>query len=109
MHSLTGFDPFGLHHALNSAFWLDVAGISDLEQIPAILVFTDRDGMYMTGFFPFMMFGLPAACIAMYQTAKPAKKKMVYGLFSLQLSLFFLQVLQNQLSFPLCSWLQGCM
>lgn len=38
--------------------------------------------MYMTGFFPFMMFGLPAACIAMYQTAKPGKKKMVYGLLA---------------------------
>ena len=35
-----------------------------------------------TGFFPFMMFGLPAACIAMYQTAKPGKKKMVYGLLA---------------------------
>ena len=38
--------------------------------------------MYMTGFFPFMMFGLPAACIAMYQTAKPGKKKIVYGLLA---------------------------
>ena len=38
--------------------------------------------MYMTGFFPFMMFGLPAACLAMYKTAKPGKKKMVYGLLA---------------------------
>ena len=36
----------------------------------------------MTGFFPFMMFGLPAACLAMYHTAKSNKKKVVYGLLA---------------------------
>lgn len=38
--------------------------------------------MYMTGFFPFMMLGLPAACLAMYHTAKDNKKKMVFGLLA---------------------------
>ena len=37
-------------------------------------------GQYMTGFFPVMMFGLPAAALAMYHTAKPGKKKVAYGL-----------------------------
>lgn len=74
--------PFGLHHALNSVFWFDVAGISDLSKFWGNTGVYGQTGMYMTGFFPFMMFGLPAACIAMYQTAKPAKKKMVYGLLA---------------------------
>lgn len=74
--------PFGLHHALNSVFWFDVAGISDLSNFWGNTGVYGQTGMYMTGFFPFMMFGLPAACLAMYQTAKPAKKKMVYGLLA---------------------------
>ena len=74
--------PFGLHHALNSVFWFDVAGISDLSKFWGNTGVYGQTGMYMTGFFPFMMFGLPAACLAMYQTAKPAKKKMVYGLLA---------------------------
>ena len=60
--------PFGLHHALNSVFWFDVAGISDLSKFWGNTGVYGQTGMYMTGFFPFMMFGLPAACIAMYQT-----------------------------------------
>ena len=39
-----------------------------------------QTGMYMTGFFPVMMFGLPAAALAMYHTAKDNKKKVVAGL-----------------------------
>lgn len=74
--------PTGLHHALNSVFWFDVAGINDLSNFWGNTGVYGQTGMYMTGFFPFMMFGLPAACIAMYQTAKPGKKKMVYGLLA---------------------------
>ena len=74
--------PFGLHHTLNSVFWFDVAGISDLSNFWGNTGVYGQTGMCMTGFFPFMMFGLPAACIAMYQTAKPGKKKIVYGLLA---------------------------
>lgn len=74
--------PFGLHHALNSVFWFDVAGINDLSNFWAATGTYGQTGMYMTGFFPFMMFGLPAACLAMYQTAKPGKKKIVFGLLA---------------------------
>lgn len=74
--------PFGLHHALNSVFWFDVAGINDLSNFWGNTGVYGQTGMYMTGFFPFMMFGLPAACLAMYKTAKPGKKKMVYGLLA---------------------------
>lgn len=58
------------------------AGISDLSNFWGNTGVYGQTGMYMTGFFPFMMFGLPAACIAMYQTAKPGKKKIVYGLLA---------------------------
>lgn len=74
--------PFGLHHALNSVFWFDVAGINDLGNFWANTGVFGETGMYMTGFFPFMMFGLPAACLAMYHTAKKGKKKEVYGLLA---------------------------
>lgn len=74
--------PFGLHHALNSVFWFDVAGINDLSNFWAATGTYGQTGMYMTGFFPFMMFGLPAACLAMYHTAKPGKKKVVFGLLA---------------------------
>lgn len=72
--------PFGLHHALNSVFWFDVAGINDLGNFWGNTGILGQTGMYMTGFFPFMMFGLPAACLAMYHTAKPSRKKIAYGL-----------------------------
>ena len=74
--------PFGLHHALNSVFWFDVAGINDIAKFwgnaeGGVMGVT---GMYQAGFFPVMMFGLPAAALAMYQTAKDSKKKVVAGL-----------------------------
>ena len=69
-----------MHHALNSVFWFDVAGINDLGNFWGNTGVYGETGMYMTGFFPFMMFGLPAACLAMYHTSKPNKKKVAYGL-----------------------------
>ncbi|EOR24407.1 MULTISPECIES: N-acetylglucosamine-specific PTS transporter subunit IIBC [Clostridium] len=82
--------PFGLHHALNSVFWFDVAGINDLGNFWAGKGTLGQTGMYMTGFFPVMMFGLPAGALAMYHTAKDNKKKAVYGLLlAAALSSFF--------------------
>ena len=84
--------PFGLHHALNSVFWFDVAGIDDIGKFwgtkPGRIL--GQTGMYMAGFFPVMMFGLPAAALAMYHTAKDNKKKIVAGLLlAAGLSAFF--------------------
>lgn len=74
--------PTGLHHALNSVFWFDIAGIDDIAKFwgtnPNGVL--GQTGMYLTGFFPVMMFGMPAAALAMYRTAKPEKKKLAYGL-----------------------------
>ena len=72
--------PFGLHHALNSVFWFDVAGISDLSNFWGNTGVYGQTGMYMTGFFPFMMFGLPGAALAMYTCARPENKKAVGSL-----------------------------
>jgi len=74
--------PLGLHHALNSVFWFDVAGINDLTNFwsPDGNGVVGTTGMYMAGFFPVMMFGLPAAALAMYHTAKDSKRKIAGGL-----------------------------
>ena len=72
--------PVGLHHALNSVFWFDVAGINEIANFWSANGTKGVTGMYLTGFFPVMMFGLPAGALAMYHTAKDSKKKAVYGL-----------------------------
>ncbi len=76
--------PVGLHHALNSVFWFDVAGINDIPNflggaksiaegtgIPGVT------GMYQAGFFPIMMFGLPGAALAIYHTSTAKNKEKV--------------------------------
>ena len=74
--------PLGLHHALNAVFWFDTAGINDLGLFwsGAEGAVKGVTGQYMTGFFPIMMFGLPAGALAMYHTAKTSKKKMAAAL-----------------------------
>ncbi|MBS4206733.1 N-acetylglucosamine-specific PTS transporter subunit IIBC [Bacillus sp. FJAT-50079] len=72
--------PIGLHHALNSVFWFDVAGINDIGNYWAGTGVKGITGMYQAGYFPIMMFGLPAAGLAMYHTAKTARKKQVASL-----------------------------
>lgn len=75
--------PFGLHHALNSVFWFDAAGINDLGAYWAGEIVNGAGGsagMYMAGFFPSMMFGLPAAAMAIIHCAKPEKKKAAASL-----------------------------
>lgn len=70
--------PFGLHHALNSVFWFDAAGINDLGTYWAGELLNGAGGsagMYMAGFFPSMMFGLPAAAMAIIHCAKPQRRK----------------------------------
>ncbi len=66
--------PTGLHHALNSVFWFDVAGINDIQNFWAGTGELGVTGMYQGGYFPVMMFGLPAAGFAMYQLADKDKK-----------------------------------
>ena len=84
--------PLGLHHALNAVFWFDTAGINDLGLFwsGAEGAVKGVTGQYMTGFFPIMMFGLPAGALAMYHTAKDSKKKIAGALlFAGALASFF--------------------
>ena len=73
--------PTGLHHALNNVFWFDTIGLGDLSHYWAGDTSADVDwslGMYMSGFFPCMMFGIAGAALAMVKTAK--NKKAAIGL-----------------------------
>lgn len=72
--------PIGLHHALNSVFLYDIVGINDLKNFSDSTGIFGETGRYMTGYFPVMMFGLPGAALAMYNTAKSKNKKIVSGL-----------------------------
>ena len=75
--------PFGLHHALNNVFWFDTIGLGDLTHFWAGETSADVGwslGMYMSGFFPCMMFGVPGAALAMIHTAKDDRsKKLAIG------------------------------
>ena len=75
--------PTGLHHALNNVFWFDTIGLGDLSHFWAGETSADVSwslGMYMAGFFPCMMFGIPGAALAMIQTAKTNKRKVTIGI-----------------------------
>lgn len=80
----------GLHHIINNVAWFvvgDFAGATgDLRRFFAG---DPNAGAFMSGFFPVMMFGLPAACLAMYHEARPERRKAVGGmLFSLAFTSF---------------------
>ncbi|MEH3048100.1 N-acetylglucosamine-specific PTS transporter subunit IIBC [Sphingomonas adhaesiva] len=71
----------GLHHILNNIVWFvlgDYQGTTgDLRRF---LAGDPGAGAFMTGFFPVMMFGLPAACLAMYHEARPERRRAVGGM-----------------------------
>ncbi|KOC89440.1 N-acetylglucosamine-specific PTS transporter subunit IIBC [Winslowiella iniecta] len=79
--------PVGLHHALNSVFWFDVAGINDIpnflggaQSIETGKGIVGITGRYQAGFFPIMMFGLPGAALAIYHCARPENRAKVAGI-----------------------------
>ncbi len=75
--------PFGLHHALNNVFWFDTVGLGDLSHFWAGHTSADVSwslGVYMSGFFPCMMFGVSGAALAMVHSAKAEKKKTAVGI-----------------------------
>lgn len=80
--------PIGLHHVMNTYFWFvlgdftNAAGDIVHGDIARFFAKDPSAGMFMTGFFPIMMFGLPAACFAMIAAAKPEKRKMVTGMLA---------------------------
>lgn len=97
--------PFGLHHVFYLPFWqtglggtqiIDGVSVAGAQNIffaelasPATTRFTVDAARFMTGKFPFMMFGLPGAALAMYRCARPERRKAVGSLlFSAALTSF---------------------
>ncbi|MCA0970913.1 N-acetylglucosamine-specific PTS transporter subunit IIBC [Halobacillus litoralis] len=79
--------PIGLHHVINTLIWFDFGTFTTASEevvrgeINRFLNGDPAAGHFLAGFFPIMMFGLPAACLAMYAAAKKERKAAVGGMF----------------------------
>ena len=85
--------PTGLHHALNNVFWFDTAGINDIGKFQSGK--NAIKGNYWqipSRIFPVMMFGVPAAALAMYHTAKTNQKTSLCLVLASSVSAFFVGV-----------------
>jgi len=77
--------PFGLHHIINSLVWFvfgtfkTASGAVVTGDLNRFFAGDPTAGIFMAGFYPIMMFGLPAAALAMLAAAKPNQKKAVSG------------------------------
>lgn len=102
--------PFGLHHIFYSPFWFEFGEyVNSAGQLvrgdQGIFMSQLRDGVpftagtFMTGKFPFMMFGLPAAALAIYHEAKPEHKKYVAGIMGSAALTSFLTGITEPLEF----------
>lgn len=102
--------PFGLHHIFYSPFWFEFGEyVNSAGQLvrgdQQIFMAQLRDGApftagtFMTGKFPFMMFGLPAAALAIYHEAKPENKKYVAGIMGSAALTSFLTGITEPLEF----------
>lgn len=98
--------PTGLHHALNNVFWFNLAGIDDIGKFWASEGVKGVTGMYQAGFFPVMMFGLPAGAFAMYRAARPERKKEIASLMlAAGFAAFFTGVTEPlEFSFMFVAW-----
>ncbi|MCM3039897.1 glucose-specific PTS transporter subunit IIBC [Paenibacillus motobuensis] len=102
--------PFGLHHIFYSPFWFEFGEyVNKAGQLvrgdQQIFMAQLRDGVpftagtFMTGKFPFMMFGLPAAALAIYHEARPENKKYVAGIMGSAALTSFLTGITEPLEF----------
>ncbi|MFL1675299.1 glucose-specific PTS transporter subunit IIBC [Paenibacillus thiaminolyticus] len=102
--------PFGLHHIFYAPFWFEfgeyVSKAGDLVRGDQKIFFAQlKDGVeltagtFMTGKYPFMMFGLPAAALAIYHEARPENKKLVAGLMGSAALTSFLTGITEPLEF----------
>ncbi|MET9292849.1 PTS transporter subunit EIIC [Streptomyces sp. NPDC003077] len=82
--------PVGMHHLLNSFPWLQAGDYNGKHgDIARFLAGDPTAGQFMTGFFPIMMWALPAACLAIVHCARPERRKVVGGMmFSIALTAF---------------------
>ncbi len=104
--------PLGLHHILNNPPWFILGEFTKADGTVVhgdILRFLAGDptaGTFMTGFFPIMMFALPAAALAIWQEAKPANRKAVGGIMiSVALTSFLTGVTEPlEFAFMFVAW-----
>ncbi|MFD2615460.1 N-acetylglucosamine-specific PTS transporter subunit IIBC [Paenibacillus gansuensis] len=79
--------PFGLHHIINAIAWFQIGSFTDAAgnvvngDLHRFFAGDKTAGMFMTGFFPIMMFALPAGAFAIIHTAKPEKRKAIASVF----------------------------
>jgi N-acetylglucosamine PTS system EIICBA or EIICB component len=73
--------PLGLHHILNNVVWFQFGTYNDKTgDIPRFLAGDPTAGTFQTGFFPILMFALPAAALAIVHTARPNQRKIIGGI-----------------------------
>ena len=78
--------PFGLHHVVNSIVWFTIgdchnaAGAIQHGDLTCYFAGQQGTGTFMAGFFPVMMFGLPAAAVAMWHEARPERRRLIGGI-----------------------------
>lgn len=107
--------PLGLHHILNNLVWFQFGDYAAIQNGISTVVHGDltrffaRDpqaGIFMAGFFPIMMFGLPAACLAMIKTADSKRKKATAGiLLSMALTSFLTGITEPiEFAFMFLAW-----
>ncbi|MCL1631055.1 N-acetylglucosamine-specific PTS transporter subunit IIBC [Sporolactobacillus sp. CPB3-1] len=75
--------PLGLHHVINTLIWFEFGTFKGFHgEITRFLHGDPNAGLLLSGYFPIMMFGLPAACFAMIAAAKKEKRKAVSGMLA---------------------------
>jgi PTS system N-acetylglucosamine-specific IIC component len=99
----------GLHHILNNVAWFIVGDYNGATgDLKRFFAGDPTAGVFMSGFFPVMMFGLPAACLAMYRTAAPERRRDVGGLMASMALTSFLTGVTEPIEFTfmfLAPWL----
>lgn len=99
--------PLGLHHILNSIVWFIIGDYNGAHgDLNRFFAGDPSAGVFMTGFFPIMMFALPAAALAIWHEAKPSQKKIVGGvMLSTGLTAFLTGITEPlEFSFMFVAW-----
>jgi PTS system N-acetylglucosamine-specific IIC component len=99
--------PFGLHHILNSVVWFILGDYNGAHgDLNRFFAGDPTAGVFMTGFFPIMMFALPAAAVAIWQEARPGQKKIIGGIMlSTGLTAFLTGITEPlEFSFMFVAW-----
>jgi PTS system N-acetylglucosamine-specific IIC component len=99
--------PLGLHHIINSVVWFILGDYNGVQgDLNRFFAGDPEAGVFMTGFFPIMMFALPAAAMAIWHEARPAQRKVVGGIMlSTALTAFLTGITEPlEFSFLFVAW-----